>query len=137
MTSTNTQGSTLKTTSATASSCVQFRSWRHSEEAEMSRFQQLEQCHSRYDHLTVILTPRSDHALDFENCVISKEHIDMISGSINEWKGAIAKQLGYDFTTIKNEYYNAEPKLIMQVIRNDPAMCKMIIIFYHMQESST
>ena len=113
LTSTNEQGSTLKATNVTASSCVQTSSWRHSEEAETSSFQQLEQCDSGYDHLTVTLTPRSDNALDFENCVISKGHIDMISGLINEREGEIAKQLGYDITTIKNEYYNAEPKLIM------------------------
>ena len=105
-------GSTLNATNATASSCIQSR--RHSKEGDRGSFQQRK--HNGYDRLTAILTPRLDHALDFENCVISKKHIDMISDSISECEGAVAKQLGLssdDITIIDNEYPNTKPKLKM------------------------
>ena len=107
-----TQRSTFNAQNTNSPSCTQSR--RHSIEADRGSFPRPR--HSGYDHLTVILTPRSDHALDFENCAISNEHINMISGSINDWDELVAKQLGLssdDITTIKKKYPNIKPKLQM------------------------
>ena len=45
--------------------------------------------------------------LDFENNIVSRQHIDQVADSISEWQGPVAEQLGLtsaDIAAIKAKH---------------------------------